>query len=256
LRQRLLGVLKPLLLTGVLASLLIMQPDFGGAALILAIALTMLWLAGASLSRLALLALVALPVLLWVAIAESYRLQRLLSFVDPWKDPYADGFQLTQALIAVGRGEWFGVGLGESVQKLFYLPEAHTDFIVAVIAEELGFFGLAGLLALFVLLCGRAYALGQQALDRRLYFHAYLAYGIASWFAVQAVISIGVNLGVLPTKGLTLPFVSSGGSSALMSVAALGILLRVSNDVRSRDAQPSTAGQVEAIAPQSARGWT
>jgi len=162
--------------------------------------------------------------------------KRLTSFLDPWKDPFNDGFQLTQALIAIGRGEWFGVGLGGSIQKLFYLPEAHTDFILAVIAEELGLFGVCLVVGLFALLCGRLFVLGRRAEERGLGFAAYVAYGIAVWLSVQATVSIGVNLGLLPTKGLTLPLISSGGSSLLMTCAAIGVALRISYELTRHDA--------------------
>ena len=225
------GVLKPLAVVTALVGLLLAQPDFGGSVLLISIAVGMLWLGGASAPRLLGIGLAALPVIAIVAQMESYRLRRLTTFLNPWADPFNDGFQLTQALIAVGRGEWFGVGLGDSVQKLFYLPEAHTDFIVAVIAEELGFFGLVVLLGLFALLAGRAFKLGLIAFEREQVFAGAIAYGIGLWFSLQAMISIGVNLGVLPTKGLTLPFVSSGGSSVLMSCVAMGLLLRVAREL-------------------------
>lgn len=231
------GLFKPLILLGALVGLLLAQPDFGGAVLLIGIAVGMLWLGGASAPRLIGVALAGLPVIAIVAQMESYRMRRLTSFLNPWEDPFKDGFQLTQALIAVGRGEWFGVGLGDSVQKLFYLPEAHTDFIVAVIAEELGFFGLVLLLGLFALLAGRAFKLGLSAFEREQVFAGSVAYGIGLWFALQAVISIGVNLGVLPTKGLTLPFVSSGGSSVLMSCVAIGLLLRVARELAEAEAE-------------------
>ena len=172
--------------------------------------------------------LVGLPVLAVIAIAEPYRMRRLTSFLDPWADPFDSGYQLTNALMAVGRGEWFGVGLGASVQKLSYLPEAHTDFIMAVIAEELGFAGVCLVVGLYALLAGRAFWLGMKCVEMRRHFSGYVAFGIALWMALQSFVSIGVNLGLLPTKGLTLPLMSSGGSSVLMTCAALGLLMRVS----------------------------
>jgi cell division protein FtsW len=167
----------------------------------------------------------------WAALSEGYRVRRLTSFLDPWKDPFNDGFQLVQALIAVGRGEWFGVGLGASVQKLFYLPEAHTDFIFAVIAEELGLLGVMFVVALFTALCARLFLIGQRCINRGMNFEGYLCFGVALWISVQALVSMGVNLGLLPTKGLTLPLISSGGSSLLMTCVALGLCLRASYEL-------------------------
>jgi cell division protein FtsW len=182
------------------------------------------------------------------ALAEPYRVKRLTSFLDPWADPFNDGFQLSQALIAIGRGEWFGVGLGASVQKLYYLPEAHTDFILAVIAEELGLAGVLLVLVLFALVCGRCFALGLRAHDRGLKFAGYCCFGVGLWIGVQALVSIGVNLGVLPTKGLTLPLVSSGGSSLLMTCAAIGLVLRASYELTRREAEMALEPAVAAEA--------
>lgn len=226
-----LGMLKPLGVAAGLVAVLLLQPDFGSAVLILAITAGMVWLGGVKIRNVLAPALLGLPVLGYAAMSESYRVKRLTSFLDPWQDPFNDGFQLTQALIAIGRGEWFGVGLGGSIQKLFYLPEAHTDFIFAVIAEELGFFGILGVLALFAVLVGRAFMLGLRAVELGRHFAGYCAFGVALWIGLQALVSIGVNLGVLPTKGLTLPLISSGGSSVLMTCAAVGLLLRVSYEL-------------------------
>lgn len=173
----------------------------------------------------------ALPALAAIAIAEPYRMRRFKSFLDPWADPFDSGYQLTNALMAVGRGEWFGVGLGGSVQKLSYLPEAHTDFILAVIAEELGFMGVCLVIGLYALLAARAFWIGLRCVEMRRHFAGYCAFGIALWISLQSFVSIGVNLGLLPTKGLTLPLISSGGSSVLMTCAALGLLLRVSYEL-------------------------
>jgi cell division protein FtsW len=215
-------------LAGVLVGLLLLQPDFGSATLILAVCVGMLLLGGARFRDLTYLAVPLVPLIAYAALTSDYRMRRLTSFLDPWQHPFDDGFQLTQALIAVGRGEWFGVGLGASVQKLFYLPEAHTDFILAVIAEELGFAGILLVLGLFAILVGRAFALGLRAVEGGQRFAGYVAFGIGLCIGLQALVSIGVNLGVLPTKGLTLPLISSGGSSVLMTCAAIGLLLRVS----------------------------
>ena len=230
-RTRFLGMVKPISVAGVLVVLLLMQPDFGSAALILAVCAGMLWLGGVRISNLVYLAIPAMPAIAWAAMTSDYRVKRLTSFMNPWADPFNDGFQLTQALIAVGRGEWFGVGLGASVQKLFYLPEAHTDFILAVIAEELGFAGIVLVIGLFAILVGRALALGLRAIDRGQLYAGYCAFGIGLMLGFQALVSIGVTLGVLPTQGLTLPLISSGGSSVLMTCAAIGVLLRVSYEV-------------------------
>mgnify|MGYP001071553027 CR=1 FL=1 len=222
------AMLKPLGVAVLLVGLLLLQPDFGSSSLLLAITAGMLVLGGVNMPRMFGPVLVGLPVLAVIAIAEPYRMRRLTTFLDPWADPFDSGYQLTNALMAVGRGEWFGVGLGASVQKLSYLPEAHTDFIMAVIAEELGFVGVCMVVGLYALLAGRAFWLGMQCVEMRRHFSGYIAFGIALWMALQSFVSIGVNLGLLPTKGLTLPLVSSGGSSVLMTCAALGLLLRVS----------------------------
>jgi cell division protein FtsW len=227
-QQQWLGMIKPLGVAGLLVGVLLVQPDFGSAVLLVAITGGMVWLGGVRVRNLVAPVLLVVPVLGWAAMSESYRVKRLTSFLDPWKDPFNDGFQLTQALIAIGRGEWIGVGLGGSIQKLFYLPEAHTDFIFAVIAEELGFVGILGVLALFGLLVGRGFLLGLRAVELGRHFAGYVAFGVSLWIGLQALVSIGVNLGLLPTKGLTLPLISSGGSSVLMTCAAVGLLLRVS----------------------------
>jgi cell division protein FtsW len=225
------GVIKPLGLALLIAVMLLAQPDFGSAALLLAVTVGMVWLGGARLRNLAMLGSLAIPALAWAAFSQDYRVKRLTSFLDPWADPFKDGFQLTQALIAIGRGEWLGVGLGGSVQKLFYLPEAHTDFILAVIAEELGFAGIVLVLALFGWLIARGFSIGLRAVERGQRFAGYCAFGVSLMIALQALVSIGVNLGVLPTKGLTLPLISSGGSSVMMTCAAVGLLIRVSYEV-------------------------
>ncbi len=228
----LLGVLRPISVTLVLVVLLLLQPDFGSAVLLLAVVVGMIWLGGARMRNLLYLALPLVPLFTWVALSQDYRIRRLTSFLDPWKDPFSNGFQLTQALIAVGRGHWFGVGLGDSVQKLFYLPEAHTDFILAVIAEELGFAGILLVVAMFTLLVGRALWLGMLGLQLGQRYAAFVAFGVALMIGLQSTVSIGVNLGMLPTKGLTLPLISSGGSSVIMTLAMLGLLLRAGYEIR------------------------
>jgi cell division protein FtsW len=246
-QARLLSVIKPLCVAAILVVLLLLQPDFGSAALIIATSIGMVWLGGARLRNLFYLAIPVMPAIAWAAMTSDYRVKRLTSFLNPWEHPFDQGFQLTQALIAIGRGEWLGVGLGGSVQKLFYLPEAHTDFILAVIAEELGFFGILLVLVLFAALVGRALMLGLRAVERRQYFAGYCAFGIGLMIGLQTLVSIGVNLGVLPTKGLTLPLISSGGSSVLMTCAAIGLLLRVSFEV-SRSENRLHSASLEAFA--------
>ena len=249
-----LGVLKPLGVAGFLVLLLLAQPDFGSATLLLAVSLGMIWLGGARLRNLGMLAAMAMPALAWAALFEDYRLKRLKSFLDPWADPFNEGFQLTQALIAAGRGEWFGVGLGASVQKLFYLPEAHTDFILAVIAEELGFFGIILVLGLFAGLVGSGLRIGLRAMERGQRFGGYCAFGISLLIAFQALVSIGVNLGVLPTKGLTLPLISSGGSSVMMTCLAVGLLARVSYELSRAENAAAQAVAAAPVAVPSAAG--
>jgi len=217
---------KPLIFAGLLSVILLLQPDMGSAAVITAIIAGMVWLAGAAWRHIFVLGLLTLPAFAYAAM-EPYRLRRIVSFMDPWADPYASGFQLTQALIAVGRGELFGVGIGASIQKLFYLPEAHTDFIFAVLAEEFGLAGVVMVLMLFLLLVTRIMVIGIMAHRNDRPFAGFVAYGIGLWIGLQALVSVGVNLGVLPTKGLTLPLISSGGSSMLVTLVALGIVLRI-----------------------------
>ena len=225
------AMLKPIGVAVLLMGMLALQPDFGSLALLLAITAGMLVLGGVHLPRMAAPVLVLLPLLAVVAIAEPYRMRRLTSFMDPFADPFNSGYQLANALMAVGRGELTGVGLGASIQKLNYLPEAHTDFILAVIAEELGFVGVCLVIGLYALLAGRAFWIGLKCVEMRRHFAGYCAFGIALWMSLQSLVSIGVNLGLLPTKGLTLPLVSSGGSSVLMTCAAIGLLLRVSYEL-------------------------
>ena len=211
----------------VVGVLLLSEPDMGAFVVICAIAMSTLWLGGYKLKVFAAL-LLALPAAFTALIVFSpYRMQRVVSFMDPWSDPYGKGYQLSHALIAFGRGEWFGVGLGASVEKLFYLPEAHTDFLLAVIAEELGFIGVTAVILLFAWFISRAFTIGRQAamLDRL--FAALVAQGIAAWLGIQAMINIGVNMGVLPTKGLTLPLMSYGGSGVLVNCVAIAMLMRI-----------------------------
>jgi cell division protein FtsW len=227
--------LKPLLL-GLLpltaaCVLILCQPDFGAVVVLMACVLGMFFIAGIPWWTVAALIGLAGSVLALLAISAPYRLQRITSFLNPWADQFDGGYQLTQALIAFGRGEWFGLGLGASVQKLFYLPEAHTDFIFAVIAEELGFVGAAGVLLVYVLFGFYGFCLTFQASKVGKMFHAYLAFGLTLWICLQALIAMGVNIGMLPTKGLTLPLVSYGGSSLIVFLTAVAILLRVNREL-------------------------
>ena len=227
LRGTLTGLAKPLGLLCCIAALLLGEPDFGAATVLFATGFALLFLAGARLRYVFGMTLVAAGAFALLAVTSSYRLRRLTAFLNPWADPYNSGFQLTQSLIAIGRGEWFGVGLGESVQKLFYLPEAHTDFLFAVLAEELGLAGVVLTLALFLALLWRSVHIARLAAERGLKFQAYLAAGFGLWLGIQAFINIGVNMGVLPTKGLTLPLMSYGRSSLVVTLAWVGLLLRV-----------------------------
>ena len=224
------GFLKPMLLVVLVGVLLLLEPDFGAAAVISATVVGMMFLGGVRLWQFGILFSAVIASMGVLAFASPYRLVRLTSFVDPWADPFNSGFQLTQALIAFGRGEWLGVGLGGSIQKLFYLPEAHTDFLFAVLAEELGLIGALAVIFLFGLLVWRAFVIGKIAVQAGNRFGAYLAYGIGLWLGIQAFINLGVNMGVLPTKGLTLPLMSYGGSSLVVSCMACALLLRISHE--------------------------
>jgi len=231
LREQFSGFLKPMLLMSLACAALLAEPDFGAAIVLLATALTMLFVAGARIRDFLLFFATALVAMASLAITSPYRMKRLTGFLDPWADPFDSGFQLTQSLIAIGRGEWFGVGLGNSVQKLFYLPEAHTDFVFAVFAEEFGLAGSFILIGLFVALLWRIFRLAMQASDNDRSFEANLAIGIGTWLGLQAFINVGVNMGILPTKGLTLPLVSYGRSSLIVTMIAIGILLRIHHEL-------------------------
>ena len=218
----------PMALVMVLVGVLLLrEPDFGALVVILAIATGILFLGGINARVFAILIAVlavSFVVMIW---ASDYRRQRIFGFMDPWQDAYGNGYQLSHALIAFGRGEWFGVGLGASVEKLFYLPEAHTDFLLAVIAEELGFVGVCGVIGLFGLLVQRCFAVGRQSMVLGRVFSGLAAQGMGIWLGVQGFINMGVNMGLLPTKGLTLPLMSFGGSGIVANCLALGILLRI-----------------------------
>jgi len=226
-RSSLGGVFRPIALLALMGLLLLGEPDFGAASVLMLTGFGVLFIAGARLRYVLLMLLLAAGAMALLVLFSSYRMRRMMAFLDPWSDPFNRGFQLTQSLIAIGRGAWFGVGLGASVQKLFYLPEAHTDFLFAVLAEELGLVGVAVTLALFLALSWRAFIIARAAYEAGHKFAAHLAAGFALWLGVQAFINIGVNMGVLPTKGLTLPLMSYGRSSLVVTLAWIGIVLRV-----------------------------
>ena len=230
LRNTAMGLIKPMALLAFVAMLLLAEPDFGAASVLLIAGFGILFVAGARLRYVIMVAAVCAGAMALLVMLVPYRMARVTSFLDPWADPFNSGFQLTQSLIAIGRGEWFGVGLGASVQKLFYLPEAHTDFVFAVLAEELGLAGVLLVLALFVLLIWRCCQIARQAAHAGRLFQAYLAAAFGIWVGLQAFINIGVNMGVLPTKGLTLPLMSYGRSSLLVTLLWLGIVMRIRHE--------------------------
>ena len=239
------GFVKPMLILAVASGLLVMEPDFGAAAVLLMTGLGLIFLGGVRFGQFLLFVAGTLCIMGLLAVSSPYRLARITSFIDPWADPFNSGFQLTQSLIAIGSGGWFGNGLGGSIQKLFYLPEAHTDFMFAIFAEEFGFVGQVLLLGLFGLFAIRCFSIARLALGRQQAFGAYLAYGVGLLITLQAVINIGVNMGALPTKGLTLPFISYGGNSILSMSFAVGLVLRVYYEYQRGEDQP---------APRKARG--
>jgi len=225
------GFFKPLAVLGVAAALLLVEPDFGAAVVLLATGTLVLFLAGARWRDFLGVAAAGALGMVALALTSDYRVRRLTAFMDPWADPFDSGFQLTQSLIAIGRGEWLGVGLGASIQKLSYLPEAHTDFVFAVLAEEFGLLGVACVLLLFLVLVLRSLRLSRLAADAGMPFHACMAAAFGIWLGLQAFINIGVNMGLLPTKGLTLPLLSYGRSSMLVTLAWIGVLLRIHHEV-------------------------
>ena len=226
------GFIRPIGVVTLVAGLLLLEPDYGAAVVLFATTLGMLFVGGVPLSRFFAWVSVATVALFSLAVLSPYRMQRLVSFLDPWQDPFNSGFQLTQALIAFGRGEWFGVGLGSSIQKLFYLPEAHTDFVFAVYAEEFGLVGVTVLILMFFFIVWRAFVIAQVAQQEGKLFSAYLAYGIGLLIGLQAFINIGVNMGVLPTKGLTLPLISYGNNSMIISCVLIALLIRIEYENR------------------------
>jgi cell division protein FtsW len=222
------GFSKSSVVLGVFMVLFLLEPDFGAVVVMMSAVLGMFFLGGMRKRHISIVLVAAAALGAITIFAAEYRVKRLMTYLDPWGDPFGSGYQLTQAQIAFGRGGWFGEGLGQSMQKLFYLPEAHTDFVYSVLAEEWGAFGALVVVALYGVLIVRGLNVGQKAERLGRHFSAYLAYGLVLLIAAQAMINIGVNLGLLPTKGLTLPFVSYGGSSMLACAGSLGILLRIS----------------------------
>lgn len=230
--NRISGFIRPMILIGIAGALILQQPDFGTTAVMLATVMGLLFLGGVSLMPFVVLFLVVAAGLLVLVVVSPYRLQRVTSFLDPFQDPFNTGYQLSQALIAFGRGEWLGVGLGNGIQKQFFLPEAHTDFLASVIGEELGLIGMLALIAAFAFLTWRAFSIGARAQAVGKHFAAYVAQGIGLGLGLQAFVNIGVNVGMLPTKGLTLPFMSYGSNSLIAACMAIAILLRIDATVR------------------------
>ena len=231
-RVALSGFLKPITVLGIIAGLLLLEPDYGATVVLFAMTLGMMFLGGVPFITFVGWLSLAVVFLVSVVISEPYRLERLTTFWNPWADPFDSGWQLTAALIAIGRGEWFGVGLGNSVQKLFYLPEAHTDFLFAVLAEEFGLVGMCVVIALFSFIVFRAFAIGRRSELSNRFFEAHLSYGLGLLIGLQAFLNIGVNVGLLPTKGLALPLLSSGGSSLIVNCVAIALLLRIDHELR------------------------
>ena len=243
------GFFKPLVVFGVLAMLLLMQPDLGTVVVMFVTTFGLLFLAGAKLWQFIAIAIVGVAALSSLAIFEPYRWRRVTSFLDPWQDPFGSGYQLTQSLMAYGRGEVTGQGLGNSIQKLEYLPEAHTDFVMAVLAEELGFIGISVVLLLSSIVVIKALMLGRKAVNKEKYFEGFFAYGIGIWMCFQAAVNIGASAGIVPTKGLTMPLISYGGSSMIIMTIAFVILIRIDHEIRLQSLQATAA-----IKPSSKKG--
>lgn len=235
------GFAKPLVVFAVLAGLLLRQPDLGTIIVMFVTTFGLLFLAGAKLWQFVSLASVGILLLSLLAIFEPYRWRRITSFLDPWEDPFGSGYQLTQSLMAYGRGEIFGQGLGNSIQKLEYLPEAHTDFVMAVLAEEFGFIGIASILALSMVLVFKALMLGKKALAKEKFFEAFFAYAIGIWVCFQAAVNVGASAGIVPTKGLTMPLISYGGSSMIIMTLAVVILVRIDHELRMQSIQATSS---------------
>lgn len=240
--ENLKGFIKPLVVFFILALLLLAQPDLGTVVVMLATTIGLLFLAGARLWQFFALMFVGILAVVALIVFEEYRLRRVTSFLDPWADPFGSGYQLTQSLMAYGRGNWFGQGLGNSLQKLEFLPEAHTDFVMAILAEELGFVGVMMVLLLMLWLVLRALQIGNRALANDRPFDGFMAYSIGIWFSFQTAVNIGASAGILPTKGLTLPLVSYGGSSLIVMAVAVSLLLRIDFELRVAGVQALTKG--------------
>jgi len=236
------GFIKPLIVFGLLASLLLFQPDLGTVIVMFVTTFGLLFLAGAKLWQFISIALTGLASISALAYFSPYRWARVTSFLDPWQDPFGSGYQLTQSLMAYGRGEMFGQGLGNSIQKLEYLPEAHTDFVMAVLAEEFGFVGIGAILLLSMVLVFKALVLGKHAVSKEKYFEGFFAYSIGIWFSFQAAVNVGASAGIVPTKGLTMPLISYGGSSMIIMTIALVILLRIDHEIRLLSIQATSNG--------------
>jgi cell division protein FtsW len=250
-REGWVGFVLPLCLCSVFLLFLLFEPDFGASVVLLGTVMVLLFLGGAPLYQFLLLMIAAVAMLGVVAISESYRLKRLMNFIDPWADPFNEGYQLSQALIAYGRGEWFGLGLGNSVQKLSYLPEAHTDFVFSIWVEETGMFGGLLLIVLFALMVGRAFKIGHDAMALSRPFAAYMCFGFSILILAQVIINIGVNTGFLPTKGLTLPLISYGGSSLIITLASLFVIARVDVENRRAESDYDSTGSAEVKVKES-----
>lgn len=233
------GFIIPICILTVVSGLLLLEPDFGASVVLFMTTLGMLFLAGVPMSRFLAWGMVAISTLVTVALLSPYRIQRLFSFKDPWQDPFDKGYQLSQALIAFGRGDWLGVGLGSGIQKLFYLPEAHTDFVFAVVAEEMGLLCVVMLILLYTFIVFRSFIIAQTAQTSGKPFAAHFAYGIGLIIGIQVFINIGVNMGMLPTKGLTLPLMSYGSNSAVVNCVLLAILLRIEYENRDLNSKPA-----------------
>lgn len=242
-RDNMKGFLKPMLVLFLFAVLLLLQPDLGTVIVMFATAVVLLFLAGAKLWQFIVLMATGLLSVAVLIVYSEYRWRRVTAFLDPWADPFGSGYQLTQSLMAFGRGGFSGQGLGNSIQKLEYLPEAHTDFIFAIIAEEVGFLGVLGVIVLLFLMVARILWIGRQAMVKHMHFHGFLALGMAIWFGFQTAVNVGVASGVLPTKGLTLPFVSYGGSSLIIMLIAAALVLRIDFEVRMNGKQAITGGR-------------
>ena len=244
--ENLKGFIKPLVVFFVIAVLLLKQPDLGTVVVMFATTVCLLFLAGAKLWQFMGLALTGIAAVIALIAVEEYRMRRITAFLDPWADPFGSGYQLTQSLMAFGRGHWFGQGLGNSLQKLEFLPEAHTDFIVAIGAEELGFIGVLVILSLQLFIVIKGLVIGNRALQKNAPFEAYLAYAIGIWIAFQTAVNVGASAGVLPTKGLTLPLVSSGGSSLITVSVAVALLVRIDFEIRVAGVQALKANRTKA----------